>query len=243
MRNSSTSPLASEWGYVGSSSVDALTSFKEDQYNTGVPSPLFSPQPDISSAPEHQAGSSSTGDQHPPVNSRILCEQSPLKPDLGSPPRSVPSQSMEQLSTEPSMSIDCPLNMASHRPSSTTPSSVLNAAPSSQQPTPIVRRQNRKRHRELEPDYDSARSDDSPISATCEWDGCGEHLASVGDFKKHFIKSGTASEASKHNFAAGNNSKTQTICLWGNCQKPVACLWRHLYEVHGGFPRSKRRRL
>lgn len=238
MRNSSTSPPASEWDYAGSSSVAAPTSFKQDWHNTCVPSQLFLSHSDISSTPEHRAGSSSTVDEYPQVKSSR--QQSPLKPDLGSPPQFVPSQSIGQLLTEPDMSIKFPLNMAFHQPPSTTPSSVLNAPPNSQ-PTPIVHRRNRKRRRELEPDYDGAQSDDSPISATCEWDGCGEHLASVGDFKKHFIKSGT--DASKHNLAAGNNSKTQTICLWGNCQKPVACLWRHLWEVHGGFPRSKRRRL
>jgi hypothetical protein len=223
MRKSSPSQLASQSAYAGSSSVAAPTSF--DRHNTGVP------LPGIAYALEHKAGSSSTVDQHPRITSRILSEQRSPTSDLRIPPQSVPGQSMEQLSTAPGM---LPLNMASFQPPFTTPSSVLNAAPSSQQPTPIVRRRNRKRHREFELDYNGALSDDAPISATCEWDGCGDHLASVGDFRKHFIKSGT--EASKHNLSAGNNRKTQTICLWGSCQKPVACLWRHLWEVHGGFP-------
>lgn len=238
MRNSSPSQLASQCAYAGSSSVAAPspTLFKQDRHDTGVP---FPSQTGISYAPERQAGPSSTVDQHPRVNSRNMREQRSPTFDLRIPPQSIPGQSMEQLSTEQGM---LPLNMASRRqPSFTASSSVLNAAPSSQQPTPIVRRQNRKRHRELELDYDGAVSDDTPMSATCEWGGCGEHLASVGDFRQHFIKSGT--EASKHNLSAGNNRKTRIICLWGSCQKPVACLWRHLWEVHGGFPRSKKRRL
>lgn len=232
MRNSSPSQFASQSAYAGSSSAAAPPSFKQDRHNTGVPFP------GVAYALENQAGSSSTVDQHPRITSRILCEQRPPTSDLRIPPQSISGQSMEQLSTASGM---LPLNMASFQPLFTTPSSILNAVPSSQQPTPIVRRRNRKRHCEFELDYDGARSDDAPISATCEWDGCGEHLTSVGDFRKHFIKSGT--EASKHNLSAGNNRKTQTICLWGSCQKPVACLWRHLWEVHGGFPRSKKRRL
>jgi hypothetical protein len=65
----------------------------------------------------------------------------------------------------------------------------------------------------------------------------------VEGFRRHFVKSALGSEPSKHNLSAGKDKKPRTPCLWGDCQKPVACIWRHLWETHGGFPRLKRRRL
>ena len=237
------SELEPEWSFEGPSFLAAPDFFEQDQQNTGGPSRVLSRQTDFAFALEHQPGSSSTVDQLPLVNSlRTLYEQRPPTSDLGSLPHSVPVQSAAQSSTDPSMFINFPLQ-TDYQPTFITPSSELNTTGSSEKPTRIVRRNMRKRRLELElgdDDNQDAQYDGTSISVTCEWDGCGEQLVSMEGFKEHFVKSGTG--ASKHDLLAGNNSKEKTTCLWRGCHRPIACLWRHLWEVHGGFPRQQKRR-
>ena len=239
------SELGPEWGFEGPSFVAAPTSLEQDWQQNSGPSQVLPRQIDFASAPEYQPGSSSTVDELPLVNSlRTLYEQSSPASDLGNPPHSVPIQSAAHLSTDPGMFINFALQ-TDYQPTFITSSSELNAIGSSEQPTRIVRRNRRKRRPELELDDNDNQDaqhddDDTFISVTCEWDGCGEQLVSMEGFREHFIKSGTGT--STHDLFAGNNSKTRTTCLWKGCHRPIACLWRHLWEVHGGFPRQQKRR-